>query len=110
MKAKVINLSASRIVQPLIIAQINGGEIRQGKRGFRSKEQSINGRCEVTYSVTPQAVRKTVSHTDDCEERSFRIIDDYRTFRCDGKSRKNGAGYPSSLATNVYKVEKDGNK
>ncbi len=90
--------------------QLNAGEIRSGKRGFRSREQSINGRCDVTYSVSPQAVRKTVSHTDDCEERVFRIVDDYRTMRCDGKSRKDGAGYPSSLSTSVFGIERVGNK
>ncbi len=91
--------------------QINAGQIRAGKRGFKSREQSINGVCDVTYSVSGQAVRKSVSHSDDCEKVNFRFINDYRSLPCDGKMNNGFAGdYPSSLATTVFNVERAGDK
>jgi len=90
--------------------QINTQEIRNGARGFRSREKSINGECDVTYSVSPQAVRKTVSHVDDCVKRVHRLIDDYRSMRCDGKTTENGPGYPSSVASTVFKLKMEGDR
>ena len=36
------------------------------------------------YVVTDQIISKSVSHFKDCKERKFRVVDDYRGFRCDG--------------------------
>ena len=63
----------------------------------------------MTYTVTPQAIRKTVQHTQDCENRVFRLIDDFRGFRCDGKGYDEGPGYPSSSGADVYVLGQKGN-
>lgn len=85
--------------------QINSAEISKGNVAFRSKEKMLHGDCDVTYTVAGNAVRKSVSHIDDCENRVHRIIDDYRGMRCDGKK---GPGYPSSIANTVFVTEKKG--
>ncbi|TRY76606.1 hypothetical protein TCAL_03493 [Tigriopus californicus] len=86
--------------------QINSGEIRSGNRGFKSKEQLINGKCDVTYTVTDKAVLKFVSHTEDCEHRVFRIIDDYRGYNCKNPGYDKGMNYPSSTGNTVFLTEK----
>jgi len=87
--------------------QVNTKEIKTGNHAFRSREQLIQGDCDVTYTVTEKKVIKTVSHTDDCENRVFRVLDDYRGMVCD---KKEGLGYPASLATTVFMVEKEGSQ
>ena len=84
--------------------QINSAQIAKGNVGFRSQEQLLNGKCDVTYTVTDSAVRKSVSHYDDCENPVYRLVDDYRGMRCDGKK----FNYPASLASTVFLVEKKG--
>nr|ALO75638.1 melanin-engaging protein [Tigriopus kingsejongensis] len=89
--------------------QINSEQIRAGKSGFKSTEQLVNGKCDVTYTVTDNAVRKSVSHTEDCENRAYRIIDDYRGMGCKNIGFDNGMGYPSSIASTVFLTEKTAN-
>ncbi len=86
------------------MCQINADKIKAGQRSFRSREQQLHGDCDVTYTVSKQAVRKTVSHTEDCENRVYRIVDDWRSFRCDGKTTNEGSGYPSSFTSTAFQV------
>lgn len=88
--------------------QINKAEIKSGKKGFVSREQTLHGTCDVSYTVTDNAIRKSVSHTEDCESRVYRLIDDWRGMRCDGKTTKEGMGYSSSIANTVFIYEKKG--
>ena len=34
--------------------------------------------------VTDSVISKSVSHFKDCKDRKFRVVDDYRGYRCDG--------------------------
>lgn len=70
----------------------------------------LQGNCDVTYTVTPQSVRKTVSTTEDCEDRVYRLIDDYRSNKCDGTTTNKGMSYPSSLTSTTFVVKKDGGR
>ena len=83
--------------------QINSGEIKQGKKGFRSNEQTLQGGCNVLYTVSDSMLRKTTSILDDCPNRVFRKIDDYRGLFCNKDLRPN---YPTSLATTIFDLEK----
>ena len=48
-----------------------------------------------------------MSHSTDCENRNFRIIDDYRGFRCE---KDQGPNYPSSVSSTVYMLDKQGDQ
>ena len=88
--------------------QINAAKIKAGEKGFKSREAQLQGNCQMTYSVTPTAIVKTTSHTTDCENRVYRLVDDFRGYRCDSQSMNSGMNYPSSQGTDVYVLEKKG--
>ncbi len=90
--------------------QMNVDMIKSGGRGFVSSEQSVDGLCDVTYVGSGGSVRKSVSHVDDCERRSFRFVDDCRTVTCDGGADKGGGWgrFPSSATSTVFDIDSDG--
>lgn len=57
------------------------------------------------YVVGSDAIRKTTVHHKDCENRKWRMVDDFRGFMC---QRGEGAGYPSSSASVNFIIEKKG--
>ena len=73
----------------------------------RSREQLLEGNCDVTYTLASGTLRKTVAHVDDCEDRAIRINDDYRGMFC---NKKQAPDYPSSMASTTFITEPKGDK
>ena len=44
----------------------------------------LHGDCKVQYTVNDNMISKSVSHFRDCKHRKFRIVDNFRGYRCDG--------------------------
>merc|ERR1712008_136371 len=74
--------------------------------------KSLHGDCEVSYAVTEGQVIKSVSHMADCKNRKYRLIDDWRGYRCDmdykNPEKKESVDGLYSMANTVYKIEKVG--
>ena len=72
----------------------------------------MHGDCEVSYAVTEGQVIKSVSHMADCKNRKYRLIDDWRGYRCDmdykNPEKKESVDGLYSMANTVYKIEKVG--
>ena len=81
---------------------------------FSSLQKSLHGDCEVSYAVTEGQIIKSVSHMADCKNRKYRLIDDWRGFRCDmdfkNPEKKESVDGLYSMANTVYKIEKVGGK
>jgi hypothetical protein len=96
--------------------QVNAGKIQQEgfPTAFKSEEKSLHGDCEVSYAVTEGQIIKSVSHMADCKNRKYRIIDDWRGYRCDmdfkNPEKKETVDGLYSMANTVYKIEKVGGK
>jgi len=89
--------------------QINKEEIAGGAKAFVSREQQLQGNCNMHYTVSSDAIRKQTVHGDDCEDRVFRAVDDFRGFKCFRKGDKpDFPGYPASTASTNFLLEKDG--
>jgi hypothetical protein len=94
--------------------QINAGKISaEGMpTAFKSEEKSLHGDCEVSYAVAEGQIVKSVSHMADCKNRKYRLIDDWRGYRCDmdfrNPEKKTGTEGLYSMANTVYKIEKVG--
>lgn len=86
--------------------QINSGEIKKGTKGFLSEENLIHGDCDVTYTVTPNTIRKTLSTTTDCKKRVHKLRDDFRGIFC---TKNQAPDYPSSLMSTSFFGEKQSN-
>merc|ERR1711963_756742 len=96
--------------------QINAGKISaEGMpTAFKSEEKSIHGDCEVAYAVSEGQIVKSVSHMADCKNRKYRLIDDWRGYRCDidykNPQNKKSVDGLYSMANTVYKIDKVGGK
>merc|ERR1711899_223061 len=94
--------------------QINAASIKE--RGmpsaFKSEEKSLHGDCEVSYTATENMIIKSVSHMADCKNRKYRLIDDWRGYRCDmdfkNPEKKTSVDGLFSMANTVYKMKKEG--
>merc|ERR1711881_8544 len=94
--------------------QINAASIKE--RGmpsaFKSEEKSLHGDCEVSYTATENMIIKSVSHMADCKNRKYRLIDDWRGYRCDmdfknpeKKTSVDGMATTSALIAQFYETE-----
>jgi len=96
--------------------QINAGKIKESgfPTAFKSEEKSIHGDCEVAYAVSAGQIVKSVSHMADCKNRKYRLIDDWRGYRCDidykNPQIKKSVDGLYSMANTVYKIDKVGGK
>ena len=75
-------------------------------------QKSINGDCEVSYTANEAQIVKSVSHMADCKNRKYRLIDDWRGYRCnidwkDPEKKTNVEGL-YSMTNTVYKLDKVG--
>ena len=77
-------------------------------------QKSIHGDCEVAYAVSAGQIVKSVSHMADCKNRKYRLIDDWRGYRCDidykNPQIKKSVDGLYSMANTVYKIDKVGGK
>jgi len=95
----------------------------ENKDYFVTQENLLHGDCKVQYAVSNNVISKSVSHFRDCKHRKFRIVDNFRGYRCDGDwsmeawdyygKENEGRNDPEPLysSTNtMFAVEKKGNK
>jgi len=94
--------------------QVNAEKIKElgMPAAFKSEEKSIHGDCEVSYAVTEGQIVKSVSHMADCKNRKYRLIDDWRGYRCDidwkNPTKKTSVDGLFSMANTVMKLDKVG--
>jgi len=95
----------------------------EDKDYFVAQESLIHGDCKVQYTVNDNMISKSVSHFRDCKHRKFRIVDNFRGYRCDGDwsmeawdmygKEMEGRNDPEPLyssANSLFVVEKKGNR
>jgi len=95
----------------------------ENKDYFLTQENLLHGDCKVQYAVSNNVISKSVSHFRDCKHRKFRIVDNFRGYRCDGDwsmeawdyygKENEGRNDPEPLysSTNtMFVVEKKGNR
>eukprot|EP00090_Calanus_glacialis_P016360 TRINITY_DN2561_c0_g1_i1.p1 TRINITY_DN2561_c0_g1~~TRINITY_DN2561_c0_g1_i1.p1 ORF type:complete len:1526 (-),score=363.79 TRINITY_DN2561_c0_g1_i1:68-4645(-) len=56
----------------------------EDKDYFVAQENLLHGDCKVQYTVNNNMISKSVSHLRDCKHRKYRIVDNFRGYRCDG--------------------------
>nr|WQH82010.1 vitellogenin [Caligus rogercresseyi] len=92
--------------------QLNMDKINTHEHGFHAQETSIFGDCDTLYTVSEHKIVKSVTHTKDCKNRAFVLVDDWRGHRCDvdpehPEEREDPNGIFSASNT-VYIVDKKG--
>lgn len=92
--------------------QINSPKVQAQEKAFKSTEQTIHGECDVEYTVTDDTIYKSVAHMKDCRNRRYRLIDDWRGYRCDmdwkNPQRRENTDGLFSHSTTAYKFESSG--
>merc|ERR1712168_564709 len=87
--------------------QMNAAKLSEGSKAFKSKEQTIHGECDISYTVTDDAIYKSMSLNKDCPNRPMRKMDDIRGHRCTKDAdRANGL---VSTSNSVFNYENTGN-
>jgi len=62
--------------------QMNAAKLSEGSTAFKSKEQTIHGECDISYTVTSDTIYKSMSLNKDCPNRPMRKVDDVGGHKC----------------------------
>jgi len=87
--------------------QMNAAKLSEGLTAFKSKEQTIHGECDISYTVTSDTIFKSMSLNKDCPNRPMRKMDDVRGHKCQ-KEEDPSNGLVSTSNT-IIQYENSGN-
>lgn len=90
--------------------QMNCAKVTQGPTAFIGEEDTIHGKCQVTYSVTPHMVHKSIVHGSDCPQRKLRVFDDMGGYFCTKDYKPPPTEGLNSREFTWYKFHQDGDQ
>jgi len=88
------------------VVQINAEKVVSGVKSFKSSEQTIHGECDVSYTVTRDAIYKSMNLDSDCKERPVRRMDDIGGYDCERGDNNKATGLVSTSNT-IYTIDDD---
>merc|ERR1712018_1009823 len=72
------------------------------------KEKTVQGECNVKYTLSPTAIYKSVVHLRDCKKRPIRVRDDWGGHHCDREHHKEDMEGIVSSSNTIFNLENDG--
>merc|ERR1719211_638539 len=74
----------------------------------QKKEKTVQGECDVKYTVSPTAIYKSVVHARDCKKRPIRVRDDWGGWHCNRAEAKEEMDGLVSNTNTIFNLEDDG--